>query len=192
MSNSALTFNSTNFLPSGLIFPYAGNAVPAGFLECDGSEVNQADYPLLYATIQNTYNTQINPITGVAYGTPAAGKFRLPDYRGSFLRGIGTPTGKDPVTLGGHQAEKTAKNGLSNTSSALTGSAVTSGNNSTYTNFDWQDYAWEGVGSKTGFAGGRSASGAGGTPMNLGSFGGTHTLSNCCRYSCCSNYHRRQ
>ena len=123
MANSAITFNTAglasatspgllqaggyNVMPAGLIFPYAGNTAPAGFLECDGSEVSKTTYAALYAAIEDTYATQTNPLTGAVYGTPAAGNFRLPDYRGSFLRGVGSPTGKDAVTLGGYQGEKT-------------------------------------------------------------------------------------
>ncbi len=117
MPNSAISFNSSG-MPAGLVFPYAGNAVPSGFLECDGSEVDKTAYPNLYAAIQDTYATQTNPLTGAAWAAPASGKFRLPDYRGSFLRGVGTFTdgiGTD-TSLGGYQGD--AMQGHSHTNSS--------------------------------------------------------------------------
>ena len=54
-----------------------------------------------------TYNTQTNPTTGSAYSAPSAGQFRVPDYRGIFLRG--TATFSDGIgtntTLGGYQGD---------------------------------------------------------------------------------------
>lgn len=41
----------------GEIKTYAGAIVPNGWLECDGSEVAIADYPLLYDAIQNLWGT---------------------------------------------------------------------------------------------------------------------------------------
>lgn len=66
------------------------------------------------------YDRQQNPTTNTIYSTPPTGEFRVPDYRASFLRGAGVPhssLGGDATTLGGWQTNKTAKNGLSNSSS---------------------------------------------------------------------------
>jgi microcystin-dependent protein len=41
----------------GEIKMWAGNAVPTGWLECDGTEVTIADYPLLYNAIGNLWGT---------------------------------------------------------------------------------------------------------------------------------------
>jgi hypothetical protein len=71
--------------------------------------------------IVSIYDLQINPTTGNRWANPTTGNFRVPDYRGSFLRGVGTPWAGDAVTLGGWQTHKTAKNSL-----ALTNSPVTS------------------------------------------------------------------
>jgi microcystin-dependent protein len=108
-------------VPTGVVLPFAGSSAPAGWLLCSGQEISQTTYADLYAVLSTAYNLQINPTTGIAWAAPAGGNFRVPDYRGSFLRGVGTPSVGDAVTLGGHQAQKTAKNGLSNTSSTVTG-----------------------------------------------------------------------
>lgn len=75
------------------------------------------------ATVSATfrqYDRQIDPTTGSAYAQPSAGTFRVPDYRGLFLRGVGTPSGKDAARLGDRQVEKTATNGLSGTAAGQT------------------------------------------------------------------------
>src|SRR5215475_8539475 len=60
---------------AGEIRAFAGPNPPAGWILCDGREVKEADYPQLYAAI------------GDLWGASAPGKFKLPDLRGSFLRG---------------------------------------------------------------------------------------------------------
>ena len=47
-----------------------------GWLLCDGSEVNKADYPALYRCIKDFYGTAKDK-----------DKFKLPDYRNYYLRG---------------------------------------------------------------------------------------------------------
>lgn len=98
-----------NILPAGIVFPYAGGVAPSGFLLCEGQELSKATYAALYAAIGDDYATQINPTTGLAWAAPAADKFRVPDYRGIFLRGVGTPSGLDAVTRGAQQVDKTKK-----------------------------------------------------------------------------------
>ena len=117
-----------NVLPAGLVFPFAGNTVPAGFLECNGQDVSKTTYATLYASLGDTYATQIDPTTGLAWTAPAADRFRLPDYRGSFLRGVGTASGKDATTLGGYQGEKTKA-----PTTAFTGSAANTDLSHTHT-----------------------------------------------------------
>lgn len=61
-------------VPIGAVVPYTSNDVPSGFLLCDGSTYNKADYPLLYAK------------------TPAAlrideNTFKVPDLREKFVEG---------------------------------------------------------------------------------------------------------
>lgn len=79
-------------VPIGAILPFAGSAVPTGYLLCDGSEVERTRFTDLYDVLGNTY------------GTPSIGvnTFKLPDLRGRF------PLGRDnmdngrtvPTTLG--------------------------------------------------------------------------------------------
>ena len=94
---------TSGLLPAGVVFPYSGSTAPKGWLLCDGSDISITLYADLYAAIGTTYNTQINPTTGSAWGAPTG--FRVPDYRGTFLRGTGTPSGQSAVTLGGHQGD---------------------------------------------------------------------------------------
>jgi hypothetical protein len=63
-------------VPAGTVITYAAEALPAGYLECDGSVVLRADYPKLFGAI------------GTAWGAgDGASTFNLPDMRGLFLRG---------------------------------------------------------------------------------------------------------
>jgi hypothetical protein len=66
-------------LPAGAIAPFATPTAPAGWLECNGSEVARAAFPALYAAIGEAW--------GAGDGTST---FALPDLRGAFLRGSGT------------------------------------------------------------------------------------------------------
>jgi microcystin-dependent protein len=111
-ASSSQTFTK-RFLCPGLIMPLPGSSLPAGWLLCDGSEISQSVYSVLFSLISTTYDTQYNPVTGSNWSAPSSGNFRIPDYRGLLLRGTGTPSGLDTVTLGGFQAQKTAQNGLS-------------------------------------------------------------------------------
>jgi rhizosphere induced protein len=67
-------------MPSGTIVAFAGNQVkiPDGWHECDGTTLDATKYPDLYAVIGTLYGGQGNP------------GFKLPDYRGYFLRGTNT------------------------------------------------------------------------------------------------------
>lgn len=73
------SFVSDLGLPIGAILPYAGLTPPTGFLLCDGSEVQKAQYPDLYNIISDFYNGPA-PLLG-------ANTFRLPDLRGRFALG---------------------------------------------------------------------------------------------------------
>ena len=67
-------------LPSGVIIPYPNATPPTGWLACDGSIVNIAAYPDLYA------------ILGITYGGDGATTFGLPDLIGRF------PVGENPIS----------------------------------------------------------------------------------------------
>ncbi|MBX8566769.1 tail fiber protein [Pseudomonas cichorii] len=68
---------NNNVVPIGMMVPFPVAAVPAGFLEVDGSLQNSATYPDLAAYLGTRFNLPGEP----------AGYFRLPESRGEFLRG---------------------------------------------------------------------------------------------------------
>ena len=77
--------------PAGIIAPFAGTAVPSGWLACQGQAVSQTTYAALFAAIGTTWDI----------GGEGAGNFRLPDLRGMFLRGAGTnATGSSSGAVG--------------------------------------------------------------------------------------------
>lgn len=118
----------SNIAPAGSITAFAGSSAPDGWIFCQGQELSIEDYPELYAAIGTTWNNATNPTSGSAYGNPASGKFRLPDFRGAFLRGAGNPSQGDNTALAGYQTNKTAPNGLKNSSSSVSGTAASNGN----------------------------------------------------------------
>lgn len=112
-------------VPTGTVFAFAGTTAPSGWLLCDGTAYSQTDYAALFAVLGSTYNTQTNPTTNAAWAAPTVGTFRVPDYRGIFLRSSGQASGQSTVTVGGHQGQATAKNGLTNSSSSVSASGST-------------------------------------------------------------------
>ncbi|ROL65361.1 phage tail protein [Pseudomonas protegens] len=84
-------------LPVGAMVPFPKGAVPAGFLEVDGSVQSAATYPDLAAYLGTTFNT----------GGEGEGNFRLPESRGEFLRGWDHGRGVDAGRgLGSWQADE--------------------------------------------------------------------------------------
>ena len=75
-------------VPIGSVLAWGSEDLPTGFLECDGSSLNRADYPELFAVI------------GSNYGTASATTFNLPDCRGRFIRGWANGSGTDPDRSG--------------------------------------------------------------------------------------------
>lgn len=73
-----------NLLPPGMISAFAMEEEPEGWLMCRGQTKQIADYPELHAAI------------GTRYGGNGTSTFRLPDYRGYFLRGWDNGAGNDP------------------------------------------------------------------------------------------------
>ncbi|MBX9704236.1 MAG: phage tail protein [Silvanigrellaceae bacterium] len=69
----------------GQVVAYTSEKVPDGWLHCDGRAVAIKDYPELYKVIGNTYGTPIN-----------SNDFKIPDYRGMFLRGMDAESNNDP------------------------------------------------------------------------------------------------
>lgn len=82
-------FSSDPLFTPGLIFPYGGSTVPAGWLACDGSAVSRTTYAALFAAIGTTW--------GVGDG---ATTFNVPDLRGRTLIGSGTGSGLTARTVG--------------------------------------------------------------------------------------------
>lgn len=75
-------------MPVGGIMWYGGTSPPAGWLLCDGSEVEQAVWPALYAAI------------GDNFGPADPGYFQLPDLRGCAAIGTGQGSGLTLRVLG--------------------------------------------------------------------------------------------
>jgi microcystin-dependent protein len=105
---SALSQNTQSPIKAGIIMPFAGAVAPTGWLLGDGSVYLKTQYPQLYASIGDTWATCTNPLTGSAYSAPASDSFRVPDLRGSFLRGEGTFSDGigTNTTLAGYQADQ--------------------------------------------------------------------------------------
>ena len=75
-SQNQLEASSFDTVPIGTVNWFAASAVPAGYLECDGSIVSKGQYNELYSLIQDAYTSVLS-----------ADHFRLPDLRGEFVRG---------------------------------------------------------------------------------------------------------
>jgi len=84
--------------PPGAIMAFASGSPPSGWLTCAGQVISQTTYAALYAVCGSTWNV----------GGEAAGTFRIPDFRGMFLRMTGTNgvygTAVGPA-IGGYQAD---------------------------------------------------------------------------------------
>lgn len=70
--------------PLGTIIAYMGITPPDGFLACDGSTYNIADYTALATHIMNEFGSYNY------FGGDGTTTFAVPDLRGEFLRGTGT------------------------------------------------------------------------------------------------------
>jgi len=70
--------DATEGLPVGSITVYAGATPEPGYLFCDGSVVNRADYPALYEVVKTRYNTS---------GETSL-QFRLPNISGKAVVGL--------------------------------------------------------------------------------------------------------
>lgn len=120
--------------------------VKDGYALANGASLSQTAYAELFAKIGSAWNTAANPLTGSAQAAPTSGYFRLPNLMGTFLRGVGSPSGLDVVSLAGLQAQKTAKNGLSNATSSVSGTVGGSDGTHTHT----MAYNGSGTGSSLG------------------------------------------
>lgn len=95
-----------NGVPSGTILPFAGEAIPDGWLLCDGRPLDRDLHPSLFAAIGTAWGS------GTSDSDPAT-DFNLPDLRGEFLRGVDGGRGIDPqaaarvaAALGGNSGDR--------------------------------------------------------------------------------------
>lgn len=108
---------ATNF---GLVLPgtiayHARNAVPAGYLRCNGAAVSRTVYADLFAEVGTTFGNGDGSQT-----------FNVPDLRGEFLRGWDDARGVDAGrTFGSAQADLFKQH----THSGLPGQGVVQGQN---------------------------------------------------------------
>ena len=69
----------SNVNPPGMVISFAGTSTTlTGYLLCDGSSYNSSQYPYLYNAI------------GYTYGDAGNGYFKVPNYKGIFLRSTGS------------------------------------------------------------------------------------------------------
>lgn len=83
LSNKYAIPVEVNGVITGTIVHLATAAVPAGYLACDGAAYLTTDYPALSALLAGAYDTYRGA------SAPAAGNFRVPDFRGLVLIGGG-------------------------------------------------------------------------------------------------------
>ncbi|HTL57156.1 MAG TPA: phage tail protein [Candidatus Limnocylindrales bacterium] len=67
--------------PPGTIVAFGGTNVPAGWFLCDGRALKSGEYPRLFAAVLTMWGDASDD------GDPAT-DFRVPDFRGLFLRGV--------------------------------------------------------------------------------------------------------
>jgi hypothetical protein len=69
--------------PTGMVISFTGPTCPTGYLTADGTSYQATTFPAL----STLYKNNLIYIYG---GTVAGGSFSVPDFRGLFLRGLGT------------------------------------------------------------------------------------------------------
>ncbi len=70
--------------PIGEIKSFMRTTAPRGYLACDGTTYNIADYPLLASLFASDFGASN------FFGGDGTTTFKVPDLRGEFLRGTGT------------------------------------------------------------------------------------------------------
>lgn len=88
-----------DLVPAGAVWPFGGETVPTGWLECDGAAVSRTTYAGLF--------TAIGTVHGVGDGSTT---FNIPDLRGMFLRGVGTHGTETTAVSGAFGAVQTDQN----------------------------------------------------------------------------------
>jgi microcystin-dependent protein len=76
-------------VPVGTIMAFASTTVPNNWLECNGAALSTASFSDLYAAIQNNDGTASFGFLADQFGNrnSSGGYFKIPDFRGEFLRG---------------------------------------------------------------------------------------------------------
>ena len=117
------TAGGFEIMPSGSIIAFGGAAAPdAGWLLCNGADVNRTTYARLFAAI------------GTAYGTGnGSSTFGLPDLRDRVLLGKGTNNSTLGTETGSAAASSVITNATSNTGTGTTGSTTAGRTNTTGT-----------------------------------------------------------
>jgi microcystin-dependent protein len=102
---------SSSAVPPGTVVAFAGASTPTGWLLCDGTAASRTTYSALFSAI------------GIGHGGgDGTTTFNLPDYRGRFLRGVDSGTGRDPNSSG--RAAPQASNATVTGGSGNPGNAV--------------------------------------------------------------------
>lgn len=83
--------------PSGFIATFAMQEVPNGWLLCDGATYKRKDYPQLFKAI------------GDKWGKDSDTTFKVPDFRGMFLRGFDDGRGLDADRLFANEQQDSIK-----------------------------------------------------------------------------------
>ncbi len=94
-NGTAWSSSGSTGIPEGTVQMFAGNAIPAGWLECNGQAVNRGTFAALFAAIGTTW--------GAGNGTTT---FNLPDLRGRGPIGAGQGTGLTNRALGAKGGEE--------------------------------------------------------------------------------------
>ena len=124
------TTNPQSVTLAGTIQPFAGdtsswpviNGVKQkrGWAVCEGAVLEQSTYPDLFANLGSTWNAFNHPSDGAP--TVGGSQFALPNLKGLYLGGAGA-NGDSTFTLGSFAADLTGVNGLSNSSSSISGTS---------------------------------------------------------------------
>lgn len=83
---AALATHHSNVVPIGSIMPFFGIEAPAGWLMCDGSEIDGGTNPELTDLVN--YLRDENKVGSTEYRGSTSDRALLPDLRGIFLRGL--------------------------------------------------------------------------------------------------------
>ena len=88
-----------SMIPAGVILPFAGSEIPAGWLLCDGGEVSRDTYNSLFLLISNTYG-----------GGDGVTTFNVPDLRGRMPMGLDNMGGASAGIVENQEADNLGGN----------------------------------------------------------------------------------